>query len=224
MGKKNNGAANGKKTQIDIEKLDRYISRRSDEELKKLQIKKSAFFCASVALLIITMFLPSDSAWHALHGPLVSVFSTLNIIGLIYALYLLYQDNRKHKIKKVVLKSKAPHFGYNKFTFLTYEIFVLAMLFFVAEQSTVVYFARDGFAIAGLGLMVAAFAFALVSRFILVNANSGFMELIEAEPKEEKQDNKEENAASETAEENNKENESEEEAKTEDDDFYSPVK
>lgn len=185
MSKKNKTAPSGKKTEVDIEKLDRYVSRRSDDELAVLQVKKSVFFIVSVALLLITMFLPSDSGFHKNHGSLISVFSTLNIIGLIYALYMFYQDNRKHKIRKTVLKVKAPHFGFDKkFTYLTYEIFVVAMLFFLAEQCVIVYFARDAYAIVGLCLMVASVALALVSRFVLVKANCGYMELFEAEPKE----------------------------------------
>ncbi len=172
------------KPEIDIEKQDRYVSRRSEEELKAFQVKKSTFFMLSMTFLIIATFLPSDASWHDSHKSLTFWFSMLNIAGLIFVLYMLFQDNRKYKIQKVVLKSKAPRYGYdNKFTFVTCEVFTAVMLYFLVEQCVIVAFARDGFAIAGLCLMVCAFGFALVSRFILVKANSGYMDLIEVEPK-----------------------------------------
>lgn len=222
MAKKNKNADTADK-EVDMEKLDRYVSRRSGDELYAFQVKKSVFFILSTAFLLIAIFLPSDTSWHGTHKSLVSVFSTLNVIGLIYALYMFFQDNRKHKIQKTVLKSKAPHYGYNnKFTFLTYEIFVIAMLFFLVEQCVIVAFARDVFAIVGLCLTVAAFGFAVASRFMLVIANSGQMELIEANPESE---DTAESAGDTVTKDKSIENTATQNKSIEDtaDDFYAPV-
>lgn len=213
MGKK----AKKKETETDIEKLDRYESDRSEEELSKFQGIKSGCFFTSYALLLIATFLPSGTDWHDAHGSLVSIFATLNIVGLIYMIFMLFQDNRKHKIQKTVLKKNAPHFGYDKkVTFLTYEIFVLFTLYFLVEQCIIVAFARDGWAIAGTCLTALSFAAAVVARFTLANATCGHMKFIQVEePPQESGENKDAEKADE---------EKAEEGTNDPDDFYAPIK
>ena len=213
MGKKDRK----KNKEADIEKLDRYVSDRSQEELAKFQIIKSACFSISYALLIISTFLPSDTAWHDSHGSLLYVFATLNILGLIYMIFMIIQDNRKHKIKSVVIKKDAPHFGYDKkITFLTYEIFVLVVLYFLVEQCVIVALARDGWSIAGTCLMAVSFAAAVVARFTLARATCGHMKFISAEALQESGENKDAEKAD--------EKKAEEGTNDPDDDFYASIK
>ena len=189
MSGKNNAAKKNKNAETDTEKLDRYESVRSEGELNKFHLQKTVLFFIGTVMLVVAMFLPSDTSYHDAHKGFVGVFATVNAVAAIYALYMLFQENRKHKIRKTVLKKQAPRYGFDgKFTYLAYEIFCILTLVLFAEQCAIVAFARDGWAIAALCLMAACVACTVSARFILVKANRGFMKLIEVEKKDTEKD------------------------------------
>ena len=222
MSEKNKKAGKGKPPEPDVETLDRYVSERDEKELGKFQTLKSALFYVGTALFFITLFMPSDV--NAAPSAFVAVFAVINIIAAAFAIDLMYQDNRKYKIRKTVLKKQAPRYGFDKqLTYLIVEIYCALIIVLLAEQCVIVAYARDGFAIAGLVLMILSVGCILASRFILVQANCGKMQFIEAEKKEEGESAETVEPAEEEAE-NAEEMEKSADTVEDCDDFYAPPK
>jgi uncharacterized membrane protein YgcG len=91
------------------------------------------------------------------------------------------RSDKKHRIRKAVRACDAPRFGFDKRTYVSYEIFVAAVFVITVFAVVLAALAPDALSIAAAALMFGSLAAAVASRFVLFKANKGNMRFIDGD-------------------------------------------
>lgn len=158
-----------------------YVSPKTDGELDLFQRKKTIFMLLSTLLFAIAILLPADISTMPDYAMTYCVI--IYLAGITFSVIVQIFGKKRHKIRKAVPSSLAPRAGYGRYTYVSFEFFVVVHVFLVVAQAAVVLLAFSALAVLSLVCMVASLVLALISRRIFVKANKG-MELVPIEDDE----------------------------------------
>lgn len=147
-----------------------YLSPKTSEQLEKLQKQKTIFMLLSTLMFATSIFIPADiSSLTTLSMVFfVNIYIAVIVLSVVVSIY----GKNKHKIRSSVPKADSPRAGYNRFTYVSYELFTASHIVSAVGQIALMTMAYSLMTLISAILMVVSLIFCLVARFIFVYANN----------------------------------------------------
>lgn len=154
-----------------------FVSPKEENELEKLQKRKTILMLLSTLFFATAILMPADIT--ALSTYTMSLAVMVYIIAIIVTVIVALLGKKRQKIQKAVPSRFAPAKGYNRFTYTSYEFFVFVHVLLVAVQIYLVVLSVSVFMILSCVSMGVSLAFAIISRqvFFLANKDMEFVPL-----------------------------------------------
>lgn len=166
-----------------------YVSDRSDEELEKLQRRKTLWMYLGSLCLAVAILLPirgqekliesirADKSWAL---SLSTLYLLLLAATVVFSVYVSVLGRKRQRIGRTLRAKDVPRDGLDKHTFLSYEFnTVLHVLFALAEIAVAIY-GFDAWSILAFACALGSGGFCIASRMVLYRANAGHMTLTES--------------------------------------------
>lgn len=162
-----------------------YLSSLSDDELNKLQFRKSLFMYLCTLFYALSMFLKVEGRTRLSENKslfaLYSLYVILSVVMLFYTVYIVIMGRTGHKIAKRIRAKYVSTDGLDKHTFVAYELFnALHVLLALAEIAISLYKIGIWGGI-NVAAALATAVFSVMSRQILYRANAGNLTFVPEE-------------------------------------------
>ncbi len=146
-----------------------YVSPKSEKDLESLQYKKTLFMMLSTLLFAVAIFIPAEI--ELLPDYIMTYCVVVYLVAMVLSVVVQVLGRNRHKIRSAVSNEHAPRMGYSRFTYMSFEIFVVFHALLVIAQLGVVVFAPDIYTILAVVCMVASLVLAIIARHIFIKAN-----------------------------------------------------
>lgn len=164
---------------VELPDKGKFINKRDDEQLQKLQKLKTIFMLLSTLFFAVSLFLPvvgrihiSDILWAN------TLYILLDIALIIISVFVSYQGFKKHRISKEVSFYDSPRYGYKPLTYIAFELFTFMHILYLAIEVALLVLAVEVWGILNAISALISAAFAVTARQLLYIANAKHMEFI----------------------------------------------
>ena len=160
----------------------KYVSRLSEKELDKLQIKKTVFMYLSAVFFAVNLLLKVEGRTRLSENKelfaLFSLYVICELALLVYSVYIMIMGKLGHKIRREIREKDTPKDGLDKHTFRSYEVFNIFHFIMAAAEIAVSCYSFGLYGALNIAAAAASATCSLLSRQILFKANSGNLDYV----------------------------------------------
>lgn len=161
--------------QVEPQKPDegKYLSRLSSDELRSMQTRKTVFMLLSTLLFAVSLFLPVEGRRKVADiVALSTLYILFDVVLIVFSVAVSYMGFKRHKIRAEISEKQSPRGGFDKHTFMSYEIFNALHAVLLVVEAVIGFLTVEVWGMLNIAVVAASFVLSMLSRYVLYRANA----------------------------------------------------